>query len=363
MVNRMARLTNYRAGVNLGHWLSQNGGKGSDAYFSHFIQESDIARIASWGMDHIRVPVDYFTFEQDAHPGIYDESRLAYIDNCLAWCKRHGLCMILDLHEAPGYSFFNANETGRADAFAGSRSNSMFSDPGLQERFIAIWEMFAKRYQAEGRSLAFELLNEIVLEDIGQWNRLWRKAVSRIRAIDADRTIIIGGNKNSDPSELQNLDLTSDEGVVYTFHFYEPGIFTHQRSPFIPYLANYPVPVTYPFTQAEHQAFFDAFAQQGLVPDAYRRDTFGKDFLSELLAPVRSFQEETGREVFCGEYGVNEFADYASTLRWYTDLLDLLNAMQIGHTAWSYVGFSTFMRDTPRAVRYPDIVEIISKKW
>lgn len=359
----MKRLDGFKAGVNFGHWLSQNGGKGTDAYFSSYIQESDIARIASWGMDHVRVPVDYFTFESDDTSGIYDESRLAYIDTCLAWCKKHGLNMILDLHEAPGYSFFNANETDRADAFAGSKSNTLFTDAMQQQRFFAIWEMFARRYLNEGRNLAFELLNEIVLSDISQWNSLWKDAVQRIRAIDPDRTIIIGGNRNSDASELANLDLLEDEGVVYTFHFYEPGVFTHQRSPFIPYLADYPVPVTYPFAQAEHQAFFDAFEKAGMVPEHYRREVFGRDFIAELLKPVREFQDKTGREVFCGEYGVNEFADHESTVRWYRDLVGLLNEMHIGHTAWSYVGFSTFMSEVPREVRHQDVVDIISSKW
>lgn len=358
----MKRLDGFKAGVNFGHWLSQYGDKGGDTYYDSYIQEADVARIASWGMDHVRVPVDYVLFEQDSAPGVYDEKRLAYIDNCLAWCKKHGLNMILDLHEAPGYSFFNANETDRANAFAGSKSNTMFTDPALQERFFAIWRMFARRYLGEGRNLAFELLNEIVIADIAQWNDLWRAAVQEIRAIDADRTIIIGSNKNSDASELKNLALAQDEGVVYTFHFYEPGVFTHQRSPFIPYLADYPVPVTYPFTKAQHQAFFEAFEQMGLVPDEYRREEFGRDFMADLLKPVQAFREETGREVFCGEYGVNEYADHASTVLWYADFVGLLNEMHIGHTAWSYVGFSTFMSDEPREVRYPEIVKIISSK-
>jgi aryl-phospho-beta-D-glucosidase BglC (GH1 family) len=270
--------------------------------------------------------------------------------------------MILDLHEAPGYSFFNANETERANAFAGDKSNTLFNDVALQQRFIDIWTMFARRYKHIGWALAFELLNEIVLEDISEWNDLWRRTLNEIRAIDADRTVIIGGSRNSDPSELHKLTVTDDPGVIYTFHFYEPGIFTHQRSPWIPYLADYPVPVKYPFTRTEHQAFFDGFAAQGLVPPEYEREEFGRAFLSDLLEPVRKFIRETGKEVFCGEYGVNEFADYASTERWYRDLITLLHDIGVGHTAWSYVGFSTFMSDNPREVRYPEIVKIISTK-
>lgn len=353
----MKRLSGFKAGVNLGHWLSQNGGQ-AEAHFDRYITQQDMERIASWGMDHVRLPVDYFTFEKE--PGVYDEGRLAYIDRCLAWCRVYNLNLILDLHEAPGYSFFNANETDRADAFAGGKSNTLFTDDASKSRFINIWRMFAARYKNEGRYLAFELLNEIVLTDITAWNLLWGDTVAAIREIDADRTIIIGGNRNSDASELHALDIIEDEGVVYTFHFYEPGIFTHQRSPFIPYLANYPVPVTYPFTRSQHQAFFDAFKAQGMVPPSYDREVFDRRFISELLEPARAFMRDSGRELFCGEFGVNEYADNESTVRWYKDIIELLHELGIGHTAWSYVGFSTFMNDIPREVRHTDIVKIIS---
>ncbi len=358
----MSRLEGFKAGVNLGHWLSQNGGNWSDAYLTSFITREDIERIASWGMDHVRLPVDYPLIEDDNNPGVYREEGLAYIDRCLGWCKACGLNMILDLHEAPGYSFFNANESDRADAFGGDKSNSMFTDETLKLRFIGIWRMFAERYRAEGRNLAFELLNEIVLQDTDPWNALWLRTLGEVRSIDLDRTIIIGSNRNSDASELEHLALTEDNGVVYTFHFYEPGIFTHQRSPFIPYLADYPVPVTYPFTRTQHQAFFDAFAAQGMVPESYRRENFDRSFLEALLEPVTAFRQRTGKEIFCGEFGVNEYADHESTVRWYRDFVGLLNGMGIGHTAWSYVGFSTFMSDKPRMVRHPEIIEIISSK-
>jgi hypothetical protein len=360
----MKRLDGFRAGVNLGHWLSQSGEKDSEEYRARFITRADIERIASWGMDHIRLPVDYRLFENDAKPGVYEERGLIHIDRCLEWCKSAGLNMILDLHEAPGYSFFNSNETERAAAFAGDKSNSMFGDEKLKGRFINIWKMFTQRYTGEGRNLVFELLNEIVLADISLWNRLWLDTLTEIRTLDHDRTVVIGGNRNSDPSELKNLALTNDEGVVYTFHFYEPGLFTHQRASFIPFLANYLTPVTYPFTRSQHEAFFGSFeVRGGMVPAEYRREEFGKEFVIDLLRPVSDFITVSGAEVLCGEFGVNEYAAYDSALRWYGDLVGLLNDMRIGHTAWSYVGFSTFMSDEPREVQYPNIVKIISAKW
>lgn len=55
------------------------------------------------GIDHVRVPVDFEVLETPE--GIYIEDGFKYIDNCLAWCEKYQLNMILDLHKTAGYSF------------------------------------------------------------------------------------------------------------------------------------------------------------------------------------------------------------------------------------------------------------------
>ena len=75
----------YMAGANLGHGISQYGSQGKE-HWDSYITEPDIERMAEWGLDHVRVPVDYFLFEKDEAPGVYDESGLKYIDNVLNWC-------------------------------------------------------------------------------------------------------------------------------------------------------------------------------------------------------------------------------------------------------------------------------------
>lgn len=358
----MSRLSGYRAGINLGLWLSQNNGK-SDEHFATFITRNDIARIASWGMDHVRLPVDYFTFEDDANPAIYKEEALFYVDQCLAWCKEFGLNMILDLHAAPGFVFYGTHpDVNNAVVISGAPANTLFLDESLQQRFFNIWRMFARRYSGEGNHLIFELMNELVWDSTEPWNRLWLKTVAAIRDIDPQRTIVIGGNRNNDCSELKNLALTDDPGVVYTFHIYEPGMFTHQRSAWIPYLANYPKPIAYPFALEDHREFFQAFDQMGLVPPLYRREQFGRDFLYDALEPARRFMAETGKELFCGEFGVCANCDIQSSIRWFEDITSLFAEMGIGHTVWNYIDFSHILQDQPRKEKCAEIIHLASRK-
>ena len=104
----MKRLNGYMAGVNLGGWVSQYAGnlqRDPEHHFDRFITEEDIQRIADFGFDHVRVPFDYPLIEDDDKPFVYKESGFAYLDNCVAWCRKAGINLVLDLHRAPGFSF------------------------------------------------------------------------------------------------------------------------------------------------------------------------------------------------------------------------------------------------------------------
>ena len=223
--------------------------------------------------------------------------------------------------------------------------------------------MFARRYRGEGRRMVFELMNELLTESSEPWNRLWQETATEIRSVDADRTIVVGGNKNNEASQLKHLDIISDPGIVYTFHCYEPGMFTHYHAPFIPMLKDYPIPVEYPMKKTDHQKFFDQFEQKGMVPPEYRRNIFDRDFLWENLAPARAFAANTGKELFCGEFGVYTACDLASSIRWFEDIISVFHEMGVGHTVWNYTGFSHLMTDgSPREVKCKEIIKAVSSK-
>ncbi len=138
----------FEVGTNLGGWLSQYETY-DHRHFDSFIAEHNIDQIASWGMDHVRLPVDYPLFEDDEKPFCYKESGFDYVNRCLDWCERHGLNLILDLHRAPGFTF------------SSPETCSLFSQPELQERFLALWRELARRLAARSKPrIMFELLDE-----------------------------------------------------------------------------------------------------------------------------------------------------------------------------------------------------------
>ena len=91
----------FTRGVNLGGWMSQCDY--SEERLERFITERDMAQIASWGLDHVRIPVDYNVFENE--DGSWKDSGFARLNRAIVWCRQNGLNTVIDLHKTAGFSF------------------------------------------------------------------------------------------------------------------------------------------------------------------------------------------------------------------------------------------------------------------
>ena len=126
----MRKFDGYLRGVNLGGWLSQCVAY-TEEHFNGFITEEDIKTISSFGLDHIRVPVDYDVFMKEVEgQDVVNSEGMSHIDDCISWCQKYGLNMILDLHKAKGY-MFDTNAVADGDRF--------FVDETLQDKEVQKW--------------------------------------------------------------------------------------------------------------------------------------------------------------------------------------------------------------------------------
>ncbi len=340
----MESMKGYMAGCNLGHWISQYGGQ-REAHWDTYITEPDFERMREWGVDHVRLPVDYFIFESDDNPGVYREAGLSYVDKTIEWAGKNGINVVLDLHHAPGFFFGNGDK------------NDLFTNPKSQARFIAIWENFARRYADVGCRLRFELLNELVWENADPWNDLWQRTAVAIHAITPERKVIVGGNFWNSINELKNLYVSDNPNIMYTFHMYEPFLFSHQRAGWIPNHVAYQKPVTYPYNYDDHAAYYGnnppKYMGPGMVID--------KTFLEKFFTPAIEFIRKNNRPLYLGEYGAIANADDDSAVRWYKEVADLCIQYGIGRAVWSYRGFSA-ITDRDNKVRDMRMVEAITRK-
>lgn len=115
------------------------------------------------------------------------ETMLVKLDTALVWAREQGTMVVLDLHSPPG----------GGDSIGGYQdaSGALFTDPVAQDRFVAAWELMARRYKGNSTIWSFDLANEpddsSVQEPCLDWQGLALRAARAIRAIDPRRVIMV----------------------------------------------------------------------------------------------------------------------------------------------------------------------------
>jgi len=257
--------------------------------------------------------------------------------------------MLLDLHKAYGYAFGNAANCG-----------SFFEDEDLQERFILLWETFAMRY-GKYDFVAFDLLNEIVDPNVSDaWNDIAERTVYRIRKFAPDTWIIIGGTCFNSIRTVKDILPPPDGKIVYSFHFYEPFLFTHQGASWEKLMPN-EFRVKYPLTAGEYADIANrqlngAFAGifRGMAPEL--KGTEMIDFIFREAVPVA---EKQNVPLYCGEYGVIHNAAPEYGLAWKKDLHTIFEKYGIGRALWNYKRMGFGLIDECNKDVYEELVKVL----
>jgi len=311
-------------GLNIGGWLSQIDAiqekdpekfPGVDVHMETFIGESDYANVSSWDFDHVRVPVDSYLFFDDDDTPV--KSRIAHLDRAVNLAKQNNLKFILDLHECPGHDFADSTH---------SPVQKLFADEAYIKKAEKIWACLSERYGEHGHVL-FETLNEPVAPSAKIWNVIKDRLCREIRRHAPKSAIITGSNMWNWPSTFPDLTPFDDDNVIYSVHFYEPLLFTHQNAawlhePETKIVRTYPSDYCPGFTRK-----YDLVMSAG----AWDRDRMVREF-----SPVNDFRKKYGVPVICNEFGVYTPVELEAQLRWYDDLLSVLKEMEIGFSYWNY---------------------------
>lgn len=293
----MLRSKGFYRGVNLGGWLSQCDY--SKERLDTFITEVDIAQIASWGLDHVRLPIDYNVVEND--DGTYKADGFERIAKAIKWCRKNNLNIVLDLHKTLGFSFD-----------FGEKQSGFFENEKLQERFYFLWEEFAKHFGNDPEHVAFELLNEVTDKAfIDTWNKVSATCIEKIRKFAPDTLILVGSYYNNSACAVKDLAAPYDDKVIYNFHCYDPLKFTHQGAT---------------WTDAIDPAERIAFDDTDITP------AFFDDFFASAIEAARL----NNTPLYCGEYGVIDVISPEDTVKWYKAIHEIFEKYGISRSAWSY---------------------------
>jgi hypothetical protein len=356
----MNRLVDLGRGVNIGGWISQSDL--SETHIRAFFTQKDVEKIAGWGFQNIRLPFDYPLVEDDASPGKYKEDGFAWIDLALDWSAKAGLKVVLDMHKAPGFQFIEVVN----DPHAVPR---IFTEQSLRQRYYDLWAAVARRYLGRHEHVVFELLNEVTAPQADQWNDLAAGAVAAIRSVDKPRPIVVGSNMWNGCQTFPELRHFDDPNVLYTFHFYEPIAFTHQKARWTPELYFLNEELSYPGRPMHVREMATKAAAEGKtgvseklmhLADTYdQRGPDDANYLRLHLAPVLDFCKKYNVQAYCGEFGVYSRAPHDSAIRWYADAVALFDENGIDYSAWSYKGMGFGLVDKHDKLIRPEALAIL----
>ena len=176
----------YKRGVNLaGPEFGDDALPGKDGVNYTFNSEASYEYFAEKGFQIIRVPVLWERLQHQPF-GALDQDYLAGLQNNLIWAGRHGLQVIIDLHNDARY---RQNGTDCIiDNPCGS--GAQISTAALTD----LWVKLSEQFREDPALYGYGIMNEP--HDLGQgdWKAISQAVVTAIRATGDESLILIGGD-------------------------------------------------------------------------------------------------------------------------------------------------------------------------
>ncbi len=312
----------FTKGFNLGEWF-ENFNEVTDIKFKKYIRQ-DFENIKALGCDHVRLPIEFFRALGPSPDFTIDPLLFYFVDEVANWAEELEIYLIIDNH---------------------SFDDDLDTSPEVGDTLLAVWPQIAEHFKNRSEYIIYEILNEPHGISDYSWDSIQKKAVDSIRSVDKEHTIIVGPAEWYNYIHLYQMSEYSSDNLIYTFHFYDPFLFTTALEIIIPYPYD---PGRMPDMPSEwigdwYEDLYNAYPSQG--NDVY---------LYKLIDTAIAFREEKEVPVYCGEFGVNmgncEIADRAY---WISTIRSYLEKNNIPWTMWSYTDYmGIFDPTTPQLFEY-----------
>ncbi len=273
-------------------------------------QEEDVIRLKAIGARCVRFGFSALILEDEENPGQYKEAGFQYLDNFVAWCEKHSLPAILDMHHAIGRRKWE--DTRIWKHYFGSKDPREY-----QDRFVNLWREIALRFAHRGGVAAYELLNEPNPpdDDFAVWNDLARRATAAIREFDQNHPIIVDSIGCANPSKFTGLIPIGDPNIIYSFHNYEPHDYHQQKRPW------------------SFSVNGDTYYYPGIIKGTY----WNRRRVRAVFAPPVRFAQNHNVRLFCGEFGCVSDCPPMTDMIYLMDQISLFHELGIGWTMFNYI--------------------------
>lgn len=325
-------------GMNLSYldnfWLGKR-----EKHFSDFAKpdaagkrRQELIDIAKARFKTVRIPICFGAWASIDRPYRWDNPQgLAMADQFVQWARDEDLNVIIDLH----HTEFDGKVAGAATT----------------ERFVWLWKQLAARYAGtDPEHVFFEIRNEphdIKPED---WRAQAEAIIAAIRSIDKRHTLIVGFHDWNSRQALIDSKPFDDPNIIYTFHYYDPFVFTHQGATWtVKGMADtHPVP----FPGKPSDITIADSAKGTWVESQIMK--YGEDSRAEkMFADLKAAQDWSDRNhvpIFLGEFGsFSKYPALQDRCRHASVDYAALGRLKIPNTWWEWDGgFNMFQPGTTK---------------
>ncbi|MBO0934164.1 cellulase family glycosylhydrolase [Fibrella aquatilis] len=320
-------------GMNLSYL--DNYWNGSKArHFSDFAKPADVAirkqrlaDLAKAGFKTVRIPVCFGAWASVQPPYKWDTPDQLYApDSLVKWALANNLNVLIDLHHVE----FDRSIAG-ADTTA---------------RVNWLWQQIAERYKTtDPEKVLFELRNEPNGMTAATWRKQADVLIQTVRAIAPNHTLVVGFHDWNGRDAMLQSEPFADPNIIYTFHFYDPFIFTHQGATWagqgIPDLKGIPFPATKGVTINVPASAKGTWVESAINNYA-NEATY--DAIYKSLSAAKAWSVAKNVPIFLGEFGsYNLNATPTSRCQHAEAIYYALSKLQIPSAWWEWDGgFSMF---------------------
>ena len=326
-------------GMNLSYldnwWLGTQEKHYSD--FAKFEEaakrEKMFADIARAGFKTVRLPICFSAWMELKPPYNWDsEPGLEMADSFVKWALADGLNVIIDLHH--------------------SEFNNKMPDATTSERIVNLWFRIAARYKnTDPEKVFFELRNEPHDVAADAWRRQAKEIIKAVREIAPKHTLIAGFHDWNSRQAMIDSEPFDDPNIIYTFHYYDPFIFTHQGATWVGNagmsdLRNVPFPLSdkkIDVPKTSKGSWIEANINR------YKDDSNPEKMYADLKA-AKDWSIKYKVPIFLGEFGsFGKFAAPEDRCRHAKTVYQALGKLNIPNAWWEWDGgFNMFDKGTTR---------------
>ena len=319
--------------------------------------KDDFACLKDMGVDIIRVPIHFDLLMEPHYTGKILDVVLEKLDQVCDWAEEYQIYLVIDNHS------FN--------------STALYYNPPsiteYQKSIEAVWTQLAQRYKNRSEYIIYEIVNEPngQQEYMDNWIRVQQEIINLIRSYDPEHTIVVSSPYWTGLDELLEMKPYKDPNLLYTIHFYEPLLFTHQGSNWMAGaedFADIRIPFPYdksrlPKYKGQTMSWNQLKKQAAKLNGSWMKDAIhtypiegSEKYVKARIKKVADWAKKNKVRVFAGETGALETAERTDRIAWLNMVRAAFEENNMPYCVWGIDGGSGFLK-SDSGQKFPEDID------